>query len=276
MLTEKQVKELKEHLNKSQNPLFLFDNDQDGLCSFLILQRAYDKGKGFPIKSPELNEDYFRKVRELNPDYVFVLDMPRISKEFFEKIRQYNLPVVWVDHHLLGEDDKKNIPDFVNYYNPKYNKKPTGEPVTALCYQLNKEKKNLWLAMVGCISDGYFSEDLFYEFREYYPDLIGSLSPGENTAFDVFYKSEIGKISRLLGFGLKDRTTNVIKMMRFLKQAKTPYDILDKNEKNKEMHNRYSEIHRKYEKILSDAKKSVREEDEVIFYEYQGETSMSS
>ena len=61
MLTEKQVKEIKEHLDKAQNPLFLFDNDQDGLCSFLILQKYIKRGKGYPIKvSPELTKDYFR------------------------------------------------------------------------------------------------------------------------------------------------------------------------------------------------------------------------
>lgn len=32
MLTEKQISEIREHLEKAQNPLFFFDND-DGLCS---------------------------------------------------------------------------------------------------------------------------------------------------------------------------------------------------------------------------------------------------
>ena len=30
MLTKKQVGEIKEHLDKAQNPLFFFDNDLDG------------------------------------------------------------------------------------------------------------------------------------------------------------------------------------------------------------------------------------------------------
>ena len=36
MLTKKQKTEIKEHLEKSQNPLFFFDNDNDGLMSFLL------------------------------------------------------------------------------------------------------------------------------------------------------------------------------------------------------------------------------------------------
>ena len=31
MLTEKQLKEIREHLEKAQNPVFFFDNDADGL-----------------------------------------------------------------------------------------------------------------------------------------------------------------------------------------------------------------------------------------------------
>jgi len=278
MFTEKQVKEVKEHLGNSQNPLFLFDNDQDGLCSFLILQRSYDKGKGFPIKSPELDEDYFRKVRELNPDYIFVLDKPRISQGFFEKVRQYNIPLVWIDHHLLDEEDKKNIPEFVEYFNPKYNKNPTGEPVTALCYQLAGEREeDLWLAVVGCVADGYIPPRWFKEFSEKYPDLAGGFQEKENyNAFDVFYNTEIGKIAVMFAYGLKDRTTNVIRMMKFLKDAKNPYDVLYEGRGNRDMHKRYDEINKKYEKFFKEAKSSVKEKDKIVFYEYAGDMSMSS
>ena len=75
MLTKKQVSEIKEHLEKAQNPLFLFDNDPDGLCSFLLLQRYIGRGKGIPIKSfPDLNVDYFRRIQEFeNSDYILFL-----------------------------------------------------------------------------------------------------------------------------------------------------------------------------------------------------------
>ncbi|MEK9185033.1 MAG: hypothetical protein AAB866_02620 [Patescibacteria group bacterium] len=46
MLTEKQINEIKEHLEKAQNPVFFYDNDPDGLCSFLLLQRYIDDGVG--------------------------------------------------------------------------------------------------------------------------------------------------------------------------------------------------------------------------------------
>ena len=49
MLTQKQIKEIREHLDKAQNPLFFFDNDVDGLTSFLILQRYIGSGRGIAV-----------------------------------------------------------------------------------------------------------------------------------------------------------------------------------------------------------------------------------
>mgnify|MGYP000905709012 CR=1 FL=1 len=72
MLREKEISEIREHLERAQNPLFFFDNDSDGVCSFLILQRYLGRGKGVCIKSfPSLDRRYLRKVYELNADYIF-------------------------------------------------------------------------------------------------------------------------------------------------------------------------------------------------------------
>ena len=77
MLTEKQIEEIKEHLEKAQNPIFYYDNDADGLCSYLLLRRYLGRGKGVVVRSfPELNKDYARKAQQLGSDYVFILDKP--------------------------------------------------------------------------------------------------------------------------------------------------------------------------------------------------------
>ena len=44
MLTEKQIIEIREHLEKAQNPIFFFDNDYDGLTSYLQLRRHIGRG----------------------------------------------------------------------------------------------------------------------------------------------------------------------------------------------------------------------------------------
>ena len=51
MIPESQLKEIKVALDKSENPLILFDDDPDGICSYLLLKRYMDKGKGVVVKS---------------------------------------------------------------------------------------------------------------------------------------------------------------------------------------------------------------------------------
>lgn len=268
MLTKKQIKEIREHLSKAQNPIFFFDNDPDGLCSFLLLQRYIGRGKGVPIKSfPDLIPEYFRKVHELGSDYVFILDKPVVSPEFFKEAKNVNIPVVWIDHHLI---EKKTIPKFVNYYNPLFNRKKSEEPVTALCYQITNRKEDMWIGVIGCISDKYVP-DFYNEFQKLYPDLIID----SKKAFDVLYKSQIGKITKILSFGLKDRTTNVINMLRFLTKAKDPYEVLEENSKNRAMHHRYNEIESRYQKLLKKAVSLENKHEKPLFFQYGGDLSIS-
>jgi len=268
MLTKNQVSQIKEHLNKAQNPVFFFDNDQDGLCSFLLLQRYLGRGKGVAIKSfPELIKDYFRKVNELKADYIFILDKPVVSKEFFEEAEKINIPIVWIDHHVI---DKETIPYSVNYYNPLLNKSKSGEPVTALCYQVTNKKNDLWMAVVGCISDKFVPK-FYSEFEKKYPDL----SIKSKKALDIYYKSQIGKIARIFSFGLKDRTTNVINMIRFLMKVKTPYEVLEENSKNYTMHHRFKQVELKYQKLLKKAISIGKKQGKILFFQYGGDLSIS-
>ena len=268
MLTQKQINQIREHLEKAQNPVFFFDNDPDGLCSFLLLQRHIGRGKGIPIKTfPSLDANYFRKVYELKADYIFILDKPVVSEEFFKRAEQINIPVVWIDHHLI---DEKTIPKFVNYYNPVL-VSGESEPVTYICYKISSKEEDMWLAIVGCIADG-FLPDFYKEFEKIYPDL----STNAEGAFDVLYGSAIGKIIRILGNGLKDKTSNVVSMLKFLIKVKSPYEILEENPKNYLMYQRYKQIEKKYQVLLSKAKRFVENSKKILFFMYGGELSISA
>ncbi len=267
MLSLKQLKEIKSHLEKAQNPIFFFDNDADGLCSFLILQRYNQRGKGVPIRSfPDLTVEYFRKVSELSADYIFILDKPVVSKEFFEEAEKINIPVVWIDHHSAVMED---IPEFVNYYNPVMGKEASNEPTTYLAYKATQKKEDLWLAVAGCVSDK-FIPDFYDEFCEDYPEMAVKTKD----AFDILYKSSLGKIIKIFSFGLKDRVTNVILMLKFLMNVKSPTEVLEDGKKNHVMHLRYDQISRKYQKLVEKAKDVS--DDKILFFQYGGDLSISS
>mgnify|MGYP001566873165 CR=1 FL=1 len=264
MLDRKELDKIRELLEKSQNPLFLFDNDADGLCSFLILQRAIGRGKGLHIKSfPELEKQYLRKIEELNPDAVFILDKPRISEEFIKGVIAKNLPLIIIDHHAI----EFNFKDENLYY---FNSAPSSEPVTYLCYKVFERKQDQWVAMIGCIGDVYMP-DFAPKFAEEYPELFNV----KYNAFDAMYTTEIGKIVKMLNFGLKDTTTNVVKLIKFLIKANSAHDILEENANTKQLHFRYRQIDKLYNRLIEKAL-AENKNSKLLFFSYAGEMSMSA
>jgi oligoribonuclease NrnB/cAMP/cGMP phosphodiesterase (DHH superfamily) len=268
MLSKEQLSKIKESLLNTQNPIFFFDNDPDGLCSFLILQRYIKKGIGIPIRSfPEMNSEYFKKVMEFKADSIFILDKPLVSKSFFEEVERNNLPLTWIDHHNM---DNLFIPEFVNYFNPCLNLEKSNEPTTYLCYKSVEKKEDLWLAIIGCISDR-FTPEFYEDFKKEYPDLsINSKDP-----FDIFYNSQIGLISKIFSYGLKDSITNVNKMLKFLISNKSPYEILEETPKNIEMHIKYKQISKRINKLVEKAISNIKN-DKIFFFQYGGDLSISS
>ncbi|UZE94067.1 MAG: DHH family phosphoesterase [Candidatus Pacearchaeota archaeon] len=268
MLTPKQIEKFRDFLEKAQNPLFLFDNDVDGLASFLLLARFCGKGKGVAIKSfPDLSVSHARRLYEFKPDYVFVLDKPLIEKGFRDSAREFGVPIIWLDHHPA--------PDYTNeegifYFNPLQNK-PSNEPTSYWAYKITKRKEDEWISMIGCLADWYIPE--FDEsFSKEYPDLfILTKDPAK-----ALYETEIGRIVKMLSFALKDRTSIVVKMLKNLLTLKNPREILDITIKTSSIHRRYKQINKKYEKILSRARDIARTSKKLLFFQYGGELSLSS
>lgn len=268
MLTDKQISEIRAHLEKAQNPVFYYDNDADGLCSYVLLRRFLERGYGVAVRSfPDLNKDYARKARELKADYVFVLDKHALSEDFLKEIREIGLPIVWIDHHDVPqqEQDKKTL----WVYNSSKSGDKKGEPVTYICYKVTGKKEDSWLGVVGCISDHYLP-DFSLDFQKEYPDFWGKVEK----PFDALYGTEIGKIAMALNFGLKDSTTNIVKLQNFLINRKNPGEVLEEVKENYYFRKKYTEIKKKYDELLKKAKKSVGEK--MVFFEYSGDLSISS
>lgn len=270
MLTAEQVEEIKEHLNRAQNPVFFYDNDADGLCSFLILRRYLGRGKGVAVRSyPDLNASYAKRAQELNADYVFVLDKPVVSKEFIEELDKIGLPIVWIDHHDMPEIEGKF--ENLHIYNPAKNKgkNKSDEPVTYLSYKITNRKEDLWIAVIGCISD-HFMPEFIEEFKKRYPEFWGKVKePNE-----AYYETEIGRITKSLNFGLKDSITNVVQLQNFLIKCAGPDDVFSEINDNSAFRKKYGEIRQKYNSLLNEA--STFKYGKLIFFKYGGDLSISS
>ena len=211
-------------LKESSNPLYFYDDDPDGLVSYLLLRKGFEKGTGviIRVRGMSLDEEglYLRKIEEYNPDLVVFLDKPTLNQDVFDKI---NVKKIWIDHHDVV--DVKGV----YYYNPRMKDKKDNKPTSYICYKITK--KDLWLATVGVVAD--WSLALFNDFKKKYGDLVNGVKSVRNVkADDVLYDTKLGELVRIFSFILKGRTKDVRKNIEMLLKINDPYEILNKKSEN--------------------------------------------
>ena len=242
MIPNEKLEEIRTSLKKSVNPLFFFDDDCDGVCSFLLLKKFIDKGNGVIVKhSPILDVEYERKIKEYSPDIIFVLDKPIITQNFVDKV---NVPLIWLDHHPIIEIKG------LHYYNPRLENKNDERPTSYWCYQITKQ--NLWLGTLGCIADSFVPE-FAKDFMKIYPDL---LLKNIKTAYDAYFNTKLGKLIKIINFNLKGKTSEAMKSVNILAKIEDPYEILDQTTpKGKFIFRKAEKLDEKYNKLLEKALK---------------------
>lgn len=236
MLTNKEISEIKTYLKNSENPLFFFDDDNDGLSSFLLLNKYIDsRGHGVVVKSsPLLDVQYLNKVQEYNPDIVFVLDKPKISQEFVNAV---NVPIVWIDHH-----EPQNIKG-VHYYNPRKENSTDGRCTTYWCYKVVKQ--DLWIATLGSISD-WQVPDYIDEFEKKYGLIDGKRLPNE-----ILFETNFGEFCRLVSFLLKGKTSDVRKRINAMMKISGPSEILNQETvRGKFLYRESSKVKKRYDELI--------------------------
>ncbi len=268
MLLEKQILEIREHLERAKSPLFFYDNDVDGFCSYVLLRKFIDRGKGIAVRShPDIDEDYAKKAQELGADYIFVLDRPILGEKFVEEIRKLQLPIVWIDHHDVYKNEKY---ENVFLYNPRVHGEYNNEPTSYWSYLASNRKEDMWISLIGCIADHYLPE-FADDFKKMHPEYWNK---NVKVPFDVYYKSEIGKLARVISFGLKDSVSHVVQLQNFVISCRNPGEFFEELEGSKPFVKKYKEILKKYEDLIKRAKENS--EGKIVFFNYSGDLSISS
>lgn len=235
------LKKIKKKIEESENPLIFFDDDPDGLCSYLLIKEYFKKGKGIIIKSsPYLDEIYLRKVNELRPDLIIVLDKPLIHQDFVDKA---NVPIIWIDHHQI--QDIKGV----HYFNPKLINPEDDRPTSYWCYKLTK--KHSWVALVGIVSD--WSLASVSKFKKEYHNLFPKkyLSPT-----DILFNSKLGELVKIFSFVLKGKTSEVRKAISVIEKIENPIEIIERTTPNGNyLYKKYERVSKIYDELIEQAKK---------------------
>jgi len=257
MLSKKEVSQIKEELENCQNPLFFFDDDADGLCSFLLLYRLVKEGHGVMVKSvPNLDARFLRKVEEYNPDKIFVTDVPIVEQEFIDGAKR---KIIWIDHHPPVERQG------ISYFNPRKQKKDVYIPATRLCYEVVKQDE--WIAAVGCVGDGYLPDFPVEEWTDL----------GGKNVWEVMYTHPLGKLVQIFSFILKGKTTDINQSIRVLTRIKSPSEIINgETAQGKFILKRYEKIAQEYESLRDRAMKKAGKDKIFLFVYQEQENSFTS
>ncbi len=256
MLPLKKLKELKKELDDCRNPMFIFDKDTDGVCSYLLFYKYKGEGYGIPRLTKKLDSQILKKVDELKPDKIFLLDTATnfITEEFLEGI---NVPIIQVDHHLDDHPMKG-----IKIFNPRLFDKKDGSPTSTICYQVVKQ--NLWISAVGSIFDWCLGKEV-KEFAKKNPDIIDpKIKKVEKARFDT----KLGELCVIINFLLKGKTNEVKKNVRDLQDIKDPKELLEQNTAlGKELHNRYMKMYKQYKALYEEAESKMTK-DKFFFFKY--------
>ncbi len=257
-LTAADYKQIRTALDKCHKPLFLFDDDPDGLCSFVLLYRYADKGKGIPVKPvPRITLDYERRVQEYGPDAIFILDIANVDQEFLDAM---TVPVYWLDHHEPAEREN------VKYFNSRTQGKM--EPTTVMAYKTVKQ--NMWIGMVGGVADWHLPS-----FRNTFAKKYPKLWKPVKTPPEALYGTPVGKLVRIISFNLKGKNEDIMKAVRILTRIETPEELLDgTTARAKFLLKRYEKVNKHYVRHVKNAEK--HRDKNFLLYEYSDSFSLSS
>jgi single-stranded DNA-specific DHH superfamily exonuclease len=253
MITDSELKQLKEELVSSKKPILMFDDDTDGLCSYLLLYRFLkdytDEIKGVILKTgPELDGDLFvQKVKDYDPDKVFILDKAIVSQDFIDGVHK---KVIWLDHHPVL--DRKNV----LYFNPMKHETPgmkeDNRPTSYWAYKVVEKDRpqDMWLAAAGIVSDWHIPEFL-KEFSIKYPTLLDSKFKYKNPG-DIIFKTRLGLLIRIMFFNLKFSTKDSMISAKIISRINDPLEIIDQTTSaGKYIYKQYDKFNKIYERIKS-------------------------
>lgn len=252
--SEKLIQTIRNKLENSTRPFFLFDDDPDGLASFLILYRMIRAGKGIPLKGSMIDERMVEKVNSYFPDLIIILDKAEVSQEFINNVKA---EVIWIDHHEVKDYSG------TTYLNPREKNPDRNVATSHYAYRIARD--GLWQAVVGIISDWQMPEtDVLEEFRKAYP---GYLPTDVKTPEEALFNTKVGELARIFSFNLKGKTTDVLSLMKILTRMEEPEEILErKNAQANLLMKRYEKHLKEYTNLKQ--KITTTQDDPLLIFTY--------
>ena len=254
-MTEQEIIEkTRTALKEAKNPLFIIDDDPDGLCAYLVLKKYINKGQFLLVKtSPHVTEEFLTRIKPYEADLIIILDVANVSKEFIDEV---GVPLIWIDHHQI-----QNAGNAI-YYNPRIWNQNAYVPTSECAWNITQE--NDWIAALGIMED-WKIPPMIDSLIEKYPDLLMKTdNPG-----DLRFNSGYGEIGMMLRAALKGYVQDAVECIRLLEEAETPYDFQNNTEKYELLLTKFKGMKEELDSLVKEAEKVGEKSEEFIIFAYK-------
>lgn len=268
-----QLEAFKDRVLAAKRAIVFYDDDGDGLSSYLLLYRARggDNGStiGIRVHASAIvpTEFAIRKIEENGGDLVVILDKPGVEQALLETCP---LPILWLDHH---EPQTKAVAGAkeTTYLNPRVGDDKDNRCTTYWVWHALGREQDLWLAALGSISDWQMT-DIADAFRVQHPELLGDATDAPHALFD----QPFGTLAALLQFNLKGESGEVRAAIKTLGRIESLEELIErKTARSKLLWKRYEAMRYEYDKLLAQILRSLTE-DPVLFHMFKDvETSFT-
>ena len=275
-----------------------FDCDTDGGTSYLQLKKVFPQIVGFPMnKDLEKHKRLVEKVSE-KTDLIIVFDVPFFFDEILESLK--GKKIVWIDHHP-GNSLEQIKKYKITHLNPLDFDLEDNRPSSYWAYRIANSKENLFYVTLGSVSD-FFLLDVIKKFHDL-----------DRKSFDALFKISVDKKKELFKFikihKFNDNKSkekreywiryltyecrlidfkNLFDLMYKLKEEEnvlaafklifkmTPFDLrMNINNGKGFLFEEYSLMMKKYKVLLEKAVLENKDNEKLIFFEYEGRASFT-
>ena len=242
---------IREAIRSSSEPMVFFDDDADGIASFLLFDSALGKTLYAPMKKrPNQGETYANLAAQLGADLKIVLDVAVLDDIFLTTPPR----TVWIDHH------EPQDPRSALYLNPLL--EGESRPTAILVHELIGGP--LWIAAVGSIGD-YYIPPFIEELRETHPTLV----PPFERIEDLVFSSPLGELALIFETCVKGTVREARRKLDVLRRIKEPEELLEGTTTEGMIIRRaYERDREEYRRFLAEALEQAESSDKLFVYRY--------
>lgn len=268
-----QLAAFKERVLSAKRVIVFYDDDGDGLSSYLLVYRARggDNGSTIGVRvhaSAMVPADLaLRKIEENGGDLVLILDKPYVEQTLLESCL---LPILWLDHHEPQRTQVAAAKE-TTYLNPRLDDDSDNRCTTHWVWHALGREQDLWIAAIGSISDWQMT-DIADAFREKYPQLLGDAPDAPHALFG----QPFGELAALMQFNLKGDANEVRAAIKTFGRVESLEELIErKTPRAKLLWKRYEHFKRQYDALHTAAVRAVTD-DPVLFHVFKDvETSFT-